>query len=133
MWLFKYTISSAVFFFFLQLSTIYHSKCRMNHKYLLNGTEYTGKVLQKTLPNGKPFRGGDINWEEPEGSRDGIIDDNDRMIIGNALPDVTGGLSTQFTYKDWSLFISFYYSSFINKDNYYSIKQSRTLLFFCIS
>lgn len=36
-----------------------------------------GKVLQKTLPNGKPFRGGDINWEEPEGSRDGIIDDND--------------------------------------------------------
>lgn len=80
------------------------------NKYLLNGTEYTGKVLQKTLPNGKPFRGGDINWEEPEGSRDGIIDDNDRMIIGNALPDVTGGLSTQFTYKDWSLFISFYYS-----------------------
>ena len=30
LWLFKYTISSAVLFFFLQLSTIYHSKCRMN-------------------------------------------------------------------------------------------------------
>ena len=91
------------------LTPVYENGVFQN-KYLLNGTEYTGKVLQKTLPNGKPFRGGDINWEEPEGSRDGIIDDNDRMIIGNALPDVTGGLSTQFTYKDWSLFISFYYS-----------------------
>ena len=92
-----------------QLTPVFEKGVFQN-KYLLNGTEYTGKVLQKTLPNGKPFRGGDINWEEPEGSRDGIIDDNDRMIIGNALPDVTGGLSTQFTYKDWSLFISFYYS-----------------------
>ena len=92
-----------------QLTPVFENGVFQN-KYLLNGTEYTGKVLQKTLPNGKPFRGGDINWEEPEGSRDGIIDDNDRMIIGNALPDVTGGLSTQFTYKDWSLFISFYYS-----------------------
>ena len=92
-----------------QLTPVFENGVFQN-KYLLNGTEYTGKVLQKTLPNGKPFRGGDINWEEPEGSRDGIIDDNDRMIIGNALPDVTGGLSTQFTYKDWCLFISFYYS-----------------------
>ena len=92
-----------------QLTPVFENGVFQN-KYLLNGTEYTGKVLQKTLPNGKPFRGGDINWEEPEGSRDGIIDDNDRMIIGNALPDVTGGLSTQFTYKDWSIFISFYYS-----------------------
>lgn len=59
-----------------QLTPVFENGVFQN-KYLLNGTEYTGKVLQKTLPNGKPFRGGDINWEEPEGSRDGIIDDND--------------------------------------------------------
>lgn len=31
-WLFKYTKYSAVFFYFLQLSTVYHSKCRINQK-----------------------------------------------------------------------------------------------------
>ena len=66
--------------------------------------------MQKKLPNGKPFRGGDVNWEEAEGSRDGVIDESDRMIIGNALPTYTGGLSTNFTYKNFGLFVSFYYS-----------------------
>lgn len=78
--------------------------------YMLDGQAYTGDVVQKKLPNGKPFRGGDINWEEAPGSRDGIIDENDRMILGNALPTYTGGLSTTFTYKNLSLFVSFYYS-----------------------
>ena len=80
------------------------------YKYLLNGEVYEGKVLQKTLPNGKPFRGGDYNWDEPEGKRDGIIDDNDRMVIGNAMPDVTGGLNTTLTWKNLSLYLGFYYS-----------------------
>jgi TonB-linked SusC/RagA family outer membrane protein len=80
------------------------------YKYLLNGEEYTGTVRQKTLANGSAFRGGDYNWEEPEGSRDGIIDDNDRMVIGNALPDVTGGLNTTISWKNLSLYLGFYYS-----------------------
>jgi len=78
--------------------------------YTLNGQAYTGDVVQKKLPNGKPFRGGDINWDEAPGSRDGVIDENDRMVLGNALPTYTGGLSTTFTYKNVSLFVSFYYS-----------------------
>ncbi len=78
--------------------------------YTLDGQVYTGAIAQKKLPNGKAFRGGDVNWEEAEGSRDGIIDENDRMIIGNALPTYTGGLSTTFSYKNVSLFVSFYYS-----------------------
>ena len=80
------------------------------YKYLLNGKEYAGDIRQKTLPNGKPFRGGDYNWEEPEGTRDGVIDDNDRMVIGNAMPDVTGGLNTTVTWKNVSLYLGFYYS-----------------------
>jgi TonB-linked SusC/RagA family outer membrane protein len=79
-------------------------------KYLLNGQPYSGNVQQKKLPNGKPFRGGDYNWTEPEASRDGIIDDNDRMVIGNALPSVTGGLNTTLTWKNISLYLGFYYS-----------------------
>lgn len=78
--------------------------------YTLNGQVYNGSYVQKKLPNGKVFRGGDVNWEESAGSRDGIIDESDRMIIGNALPTYTGGLSTSFTYKNIGLFVSFYYS-----------------------
>lgn len=78
--------------------------------YTLNGAAYTGDVVQKKLPNGKPFRGGDVNWDEAPGARDGVIDENDRMVLGNALPTYTGGLSTTFTYKNLSLFVSFYYS-----------------------
>lgn len=76
----------------------------------MNGEVYEGNIQKKKLPNGKPFRGGDYNWEEPEASRDGIIDDNDRMVIGNAMPEVTGGLNTTLTWKDLSLYLGFYYS-----------------------
>lgn len=91
-----------------QLTPVFrHGK--FNH-YTHNGEVYTNKVAQKSLPNGNPFRGGDINWEESEDSRNGIIDDNDRMIIGNALPTFTGGLNTSVSYKGWELYVSFYYS-----------------------
>lgn len=77
-------------------------------KYQLHGQDYAGTVLQKRLPNGKALRGGDYNWEDVDGS--GIIDDNDRTVIGNALPKVTGGFGTELSYKQVSLFLSFYYS-----------------------
>lgn len=80
------------------------------YRYLLNGEEYTGNVNKKTLPNGNAFRGGDYNWIEPEGQEDGVIDDDDRMVIGNAMPDVTGGFTTTLTYKKVSLYVGFYYS-----------------------
>ena len=80
------------------------------YKYLFNGQEYNGEIHQKTLPNGKPFRGGDYNWVEPQASADGVIDDNDRMVIGNAMPDVTGGFNSTLTWKNLSLFVSIYYS-----------------------
>ena len=80
------------------------------NKYLLNGQDYTGAVAQKKLPNGVAFRGGDYNWDEVNGQRNGIIDDNDRMVIGNALPDFTGGFNTQITYKNISLYVGLNYS-----------------------
>lgn len=80
------------------------------YKYLLNGKEYSGNILKKTLPNGKPFRGGDYNWIEPAGAENGVIDDNDRVVIGNAMPDVTGGLNTTLSWKGVSLYLGFYYS-----------------------
>lgn len=78
--------------------------------YTLDGERYTGEVLQKTLPSGVPFRGGDINWDEDPKHRDGVINDQDRMILGNAQPFLTGGLSLTFRYKQFTLTAASYFS-----------------------
>ena len=106
---FQYNESNAFSEQWEQLIPVFENGAFQN-KYLLNGEEYQGNVNQKKLPNGKAFRGGDINWEEPASYKDGVIDDNDRMVIGNAMPVVTGGLNTQVSYKNLSLFVAFYYS-----------------------
>lgn len=107
--IFKYNESNAFTSNWEQLTPVFEDGV-FQGQYLLNGTAYTGEVLQKKLSNGDAFRGGDVNWEEPEASRNGTIDDNDRMIIGNALPDLTGGFSTQVIYKGIGLFLAFNYS-----------------------
>lgn len=106
---FQYNESNAFTEQWEQLIPVFEDGVFQN-KYLLNGEEYQGNVNQKKLPNGKAFRGGDINWEEPASYKDGVIDDNDRMVIGNAMPVITGGLNTQVSYKNLSLFVAFYYS-----------------------
>ncbi len=47
------------------------------------------------------FKGGDVHFVDTNG--DGVIDDNDRQVIGNPNPTFTGSFSTRFTYKAWSL------------------------------
>ncbi|HEY0677812.1 MAG TPA: SusC/RagA family TonB-linked outer membrane protein, partial [Chitinophagaceae bacterium] len=49
-----------------------------------NGKPYTGAVIKKT-GNGLPLLGGDAEWEDI--NNDGVIDDDDRQILGNAQPD----------------------------------------------
>lgn len=78
--------------------------------YTLNGVRYDGEVRQKTLPSGVPFRGGDINWEENPNARDGIINDKDRMILGNAQPFLSGGLTLTFRYRQLTLTAASYFS-----------------------
>lgn len=54
-----------------------------------------------------PFRGGDIIFEDVD--ENGIIDENDRKVIGNTNPDVYGGFFNVFSYKsfDLSVFVDF--------------------------
>lgn len=106
--IFPYNESNAFTPDWEQLTPVFENGVFQN--YTLNGSSYTGEILQKTLPNGLPFRGGDINWDENPETRNGIIDYDDRMPIGNALANITGGVNTQFTYKNMSLYLSFYYS-----------------------
>jgi TonB-linked SusC/RagA family outer membrane protein len=50
---------------------------------------------------------------------DGVVDTQDRTIIGNANPKFTGGLNQQFTYKgfDASVFLNFVYGNDIYNAN----------------
>ncbi len=106
---FPYDESNAFTSDWKQLTPVFENGV-FQYKYLLNGQEYTGEVHKKRLPNGQAFRGGDYNWAEPAGTENGIIDDNDRMVIGNAMPDVTGGFNTSVKWKNFNLYLGFYYS-----------------------
>lgn len=70
------------------------------------------------------FKAGDPIWVDLNG--DYVIDDNDKMIVGNSQPRITGGMAFNFRYKHFSLFTSFSYTlkrDIINKvlaDNFAS-------------
>lgn len=59
--------------------------------------------LSRRLTNGElmPFGAGDIHFVDKNG--DNVIDNNDRMVIGNPNPDMAGSFSTDFRYKRFSL------------------------------
>ncbi|PSL43918.1 TonB-linked SusC/RagA family outer membrane protein [Chitinophaga niastensis] len=59
------------------------------------------KGIRDLSSTGYLFRGGDEIFEDRNG--DGIIDNNDRVIIGNALPKFTGGFSNNLSYKGFEL------------------------------
>lgn len=46
---------------------------------------------------------GDVKWKDQNG--DGIINNLDRKVIGRTTPDFVGGITTNFTYKNFSLFV----------------------------
>lgn len=86
-------------------------------EYQLNGATYTGPRQQKKYASstGKVFGGGDVNWEDI--NHDGVIDDNDRQVIGNGAPKVVGGFTNAITYKGFTLsaFFSFSFGNDIYK------------------
>ena len=56
----------------------------------------------------KPIEPGDVCWEDVNG--DGHISQLDRVVVGNIFPNVTGGFTTTFGYKNVSLYARFDYS-----------------------
>ncbi|WP_126248376.1 SusC/RagA family TonB-linked outer membrane protein [Chitinophaga rhizosphaerae] len=59
----------------------------------------TGLYLR--TPEGVPFRAGDARFLDLDGNY--VITDNDRVIMGNSMPLITGGFNTSFRYKNYSL------------------------------
>lgn len=67
--------------------------------------------------NGHVFAGGDIKFQDMGGSKFVIgtdtysyINDNDRSILGSALPEFYGGFYSSFKYKGFGLMLQFTYS-----------------------
>ena len=63
-----------------------------------------------------PIQPGNIKFKDisgPAGKPDGIIDANDRTVIGNPNPKFTGGFTNDFTYKnfDLSVLLTFSYGA----------------------
>ena len=54
------------------------------------------------------FQAGDIRFVDQNG--DGIIDDKDKVAIGNPNPDIYGNIFTNLTYKNLRLDVNFKYS-----------------------
>ncbi|ADY52061.1 TonB-dependent receptor plug [Pseudopedobacter saltans DSM 12145] len=90
--------------------------------YTLNGQEYTGTIIKKKNSDGAVLLGGDTEWLDLD--NDGIINDNDRHIIGNAQPDFYLGFINSFSYKQFSF--SFIVNSTVGGKVYNQFKQNLT-------
>ncbi|MFS4417449.1 SusC/RagA family TonB-linked outer membrane protein [Maribacter sp. 2307ULW6-5] len=47
---------------------------------------------------------GDVAWKDTNG--DNVIDFQDRVIVGRTVPNTTGGVTSNLTYKNWNLFVA---------------------------
>lgn len=75
---------------------------KQNGQYILKSDRPTnGDSREKIQP-------GDIKYRDL--NADGVVDSNDKTIIGNPTPKHTGGFSNQFSYKGFSLNILFQWS-----------------------
>jgi len=90
--------------------------------YTLNGQRYSGNVVQKRNAAGAILLGGDTEWLDV--NNDGIINENDQHVIGNAQPKYYLGFVNMFDYKRFSL--SFIINASIGGNVYNQFKQNLT-------
>ena len=77
-------------------------------------------VLKKEVPSSSAINTvapGEMKFKDVNG--DGVVNTDDRTVIGNANPKFTGGLNQQFAYKgfDASIFVNFVYGNDIYNAN----------------
>ena len=102
----------------------YKNALKDREVYLANGSKFpAGYTLQgPAVPSYAldDLSYGNTIWKDVSG--DGVIDTNDKTILGNAYPDFTGGFSTSLSWKGFDLGASFTYSyggEVINFQDYY--------------
>lgn len=69
--------------------------------------QYDGEVPREQYEIG--IRAGDVKWRDVDNN--GIINDNDRVVMGSSNPDFFGGWNNTFRYKDFRLdiFLAYMY------------------------
>lgn len=67
-----------------------------------------------------PFGAGDMRFNDKDGN--GIINENDRMVIGNPNPDIYGNFNLNFRYKRFELSALFTYS--LGNDAYNALRAN---------
>ena len=86
-----------------------HSICREGeavgsyYGYKVAGIIKTADQLAKAKAQGQNAAIGDFLFEDTDGN--GTLDDGDRVILGNGLPDFNFGLNLSATYKNWDFSI----------------------------
>jgi len=65
---------------------------------------YTGAIHQLTR-NGLTLKGGNVIWQDV--NNDGVIDADDKQLLGNGIPTNFYGLTNFFTYKHFTLNVTF--------------------------
>lgn len=68
-----------------------------------------GPKDQLVVGTDKTKHGGDVNWQDVDGN--GIIDDKDRIYMGNPFPTWTGGFTNRFNYGNFSLTVRLDYTA----------------------
>ena len=87
--------------------------------YKVQGVYAKASDVNLNRADGLPFVAGDYRFEDM--NSDGIINANDRQVIGSPLPDFFGGFGTMLSYKGLSLNVRFAYS--YGNDVYNLFKQ----------
>lgn len=77
-----------------------------------DGIIQEGETIDQTIsqvgPGRRKYKDVSSEDDNPEdgkytGEPDGVVDNADRQVIGNALPDFIGGMSNNFSYKNFTL------------------------------
>lgn len=87
-----------------------------------DGYELQGPA--RSLASATRFQPGDLYFEDTNG--DGVVDDNDKTIIGNPHPDFSYAFSLSGRYKDFDISASFngvYGNEILDGQNYYNLNM----------
>lgn len=86
----------------------------------------TPKTMVIGSETGNPLKGGDAIYEDF--NHDGIIDDQDKVLIGNANPIFFGGFNNSLDYKSFGirLFIQFQYGNDLINGLRYNLERMMT-------
>ncbi|WP_300598579.1 TonB-dependent receptor plug domain-containing protein [Niabella sp.] len=119
-------------FWLLQNNGIYHSDAEV---------PVNPQTHQPMTYRGVVLKAGDPQWTDING--DYNIDDKDRVLSGNYLPRITGGLDNQFVYKKFDLCFQFVfalkkyamnqvaanYYGFIDRDNANTLERMKEITY----